>query len=144
MDAASWLASLFKAMPIADLRKHIRALRRDPDSVHGYLVAGRSIAATGRAALHVAELAMQDREMLRRNRHDIVLELRSRAKANPESGPTGSVNILSWLGNKNPAWYAVFSYSSPDPREPWFCSLDTEAQRLVLLLVAAALETEPT
>lgn len=45
--------------------------------------------------------------------------------------------ISSWVGMNTEAWRAVFDFSSDAPLFLW---LDTEAQRIALLLVACAIE----
>jgi len=69
-------------------------------------------------------------------------QLRCFAEQAPGPNESGWCNLASWVGCRTPAWYTVFSYSGPHLLCPWFCMLDLEAQRTVLLLVAEILESQ--
>jgi hypothetical protein len=66
-------------------------------------------------------------------------ELAERLRAAAEREIEGG-NLAAWVGDKTPEWYAVFAWSSPDPRDPWFCQLYRDDQRTVLCLVAEMLD----
>lgn len=116
---------------------------------------GRMLLAVNAVKLIVshAQAAIACTRALRERRHWTVAdELRLCAEFTPE--PNGSetpINLASWVGNGTREWYTVFTYSSPESAQlvpppgkahwPWFCQLDLEAQRFVLLLVAEAEET---
>lgn len=140
MTAAQSLALVFECVALADLRDHV-ALLRTSDQTMGYVLNGQDLFAPAVLALTIAESVLQQRDLENRHYSTIVKELRAAARKIPTEMPNGAVNLLSWLGAKTMGWYTVYSYSSPDPRHPWFCSLDRDAQCLVLLLVAELLET---
>lgn len=106
-------------------------------------------------ARSVVELELRERAAARERvwalRGNVVAQLRAAAdeRFEPEPTPDGMVNLASWVGAGSPAWHTVFSYSSPEPYDlhpngvhwrSWFCSLDIDAQRIALLLVAMDLE----
>jgi hypothetical protein len=133
---------MFEWSPLGLLREHLRNLRNDQAAgikVMDYPAPTGDIICTPVAlAISLAERVLAAKAQ----RKQIIAALREAASVEaPPRNPNGGLNLLSWLGGKTPAWHTVFSYSSPDPHEPWFCSLDTEAQRSALLLVAHHLET---
>lgn len=65
---------------------------------------------------------------------NIARQLRDAAEGDtPEPHPHFGLNIGSWLGCRNPAWDAVFQYSTG---MPFFCWLDADSQRTALLIIA--------
>lgn len=127
------------------------ALTAGPSDIFEYARGQLCVAASPDVVLQVMnallQLRQQPSETLSQQERDTVgkhlRDIARYGKTPASPFPDGQLNLACWVGTHTPAWYAVFSYSSPEPssREPWFCSLDAEAQRLVLLLVGLALET---
>jgi hypothetical protein len=131
--------------PIGQLRRSVAHLQRQPkEALTVGLSPTEEVKVGSTLALELLCMAIQARQ-------DIIASLRQAAAHEPDSPPDGIVGIAQWVGALTPEWYAVFAYSSPVPtpaphpeaaRWPWFSQLDVEDQRLVLLLVATAMETD--
>lgn len=148
MDSLSRLSFLFENMSCKQLRKHLAALQRVAQGDHCYSVGdGLELRVSSQAASRLAHGILGELKTLRTNRVRICRQLRNLARYLPVgqvlTGPYGKANIFDWCGNRKLCRVAVFSYSGPRPTDPWFLELDPESQSTALLLVAAALETEP-
>jgi hypothetical protein len=148
------------AMVVRDSTDHLKylleAIASQPEEGVLHLAsANGQVSIKAGQAREVLELELaaraEQQQLVASLEHDVVAQLRAAAddRFTPEPKPDGALNISSWVGSGSAAWHTVFSYSSPEPWtdadgvrmvEPWFCSLDADAQRILLLLVAIDLE----